>query len=303
MSNHPSPSGTGPAMPPTAIGQLAASIAHEVDQPLAAIALHARAALRCIERAQAAAAGHDGHPEGGQANRQAGEALRAVLQASAHASDILRSMRTLAGQAHAAREHCDLAGAVDDVLAVHEDELARLGVAPRVSIARQARTVHASPVQLRQLLRNLVGNAVDALAAVPAAGRQLRIAAQLDGAGMLVLTVHDTGIGMDAAHARHAFDPMFTTKPGGLGLGLAICRAIVDAHGGRIWAEALPGRGCMAGVALPHPAHEAVADGAGQGAGQGAAARRRHVPVAPASHAVPPALAHDRFATTEDHHG
>ncbi len=262
MSNHPSPSGADrPAtVPAAAIGQLAASIAHEVDQPLAAIALHARAALRCIERAQAPAAA-----DSGDAAEQAGAALRAVLEASAQASDILRSMRTLAGQAHAARTRCDVAGAVDDVLSAYEDTLAGLGVAPRVSIARHARTVHASPVQLRQLLRNLVGNAIDALAAVPAVRRRLRIAAQLDGAGMLVLTVHDSGIGMDAAQARRAFDPMFTTKAGGMGLGLAICRAIVDAHGGRIWAEALPGSGCMAGVALPHRV-DAGAEDVGAGA-------------------------------------
>ena len=239
MITHPSP-----------IGQLAASIAHEVDQPLAAIALHAQAALRCIERAQASASGSAQADNG--ANDGARAALRAVLQASQQASEILGSMRTLAGRGHAARARCDVAGAVDAVLALHADRLASLGVHARVTVAADARTVDASPVQLHQLLRNLVGNALDALAAVPEPRRALRIAARLDGAGMLELTVRDSGIGMDAGQAARAFDPLFSTKPDGMGLGLAICRAIVDAHGGRIWAEAAPGGGCVAGVALPH---------------------------------------------------
>lgn len=239
MSIHPSPVGPARAgaMPAMAIGQLVASIAHEVDQPLAAIALHAQAALRCIERAQS--------PAGAEAS------LRAVLEASAHASDILRSMRTLAGHAQAVRAHCDLATVVGEVLDAYAGELERLELVPTVAIGRQARRVWASPVQLRQLVRNLVGNALDALAEVPASRRALRIAAQLDGAGMLVLTVYDSGAGMDAQQARRAFEPMFTTKPGGMGLGLAICRAIVDAHAGRIWAESLPGHGCVVGFALP----------------------------------------------------
>ena len=243
MSNFPSFSaparaGAMPGMAPMAVGQLVASIAHEVDQPLAAISLHAQAALRCIERTQS--------PAGAEA------ALRAVLEASAHASDILRSMRTLAGQAQAARSHCDLGTVLDEVLSIYAQALEKLGVVPAIAIGRQARSVWASPVQLRQLLRNLVGNAIDALSEVPCSRRALRIAARLDGAGMLVLTVRDSGAGMDASQARQAFEPMFTTKPQGMGLGLAICGAIVDAHGGRIWAESLPGRGCTAAVALPH---------------------------------------------------
>jgi C4-dicarboxylate-specific signal transduction histidine kinase len=232
MSNYPSPAGV---LPFTAFGPLAASIAHEVDQPLAAIALNAQAALRAIERA----------PD------QAETALRNVLEASRLASEILGSMRTLAGQAHSARAHCALAGAVEQVLARYHGRLAGLAVVPQVTLARQADRVWASPVQLHQLLRNLVANALDALALVPAGRRSLRIAAGLDGAGMLVLTVRDSGAGMDAEQARRAFEPMYGTKAHGLGLGLAICRAIVDAHGGSIGAESAPGRGCTVRVALP----------------------------------------------------
>jgi C4-dicarboxylate-specific signal transduction histidine kinase len=229
----------GRSLPPLAIGQFAASIAHEVDQPLAAIALHAQAALRSIERAQA------------PVQAQVHSALRAVLEASARASDIVRSMRMLAGQAQSARMECRIDLAIEEVLDLHRAALEDLGIVASVAVAARARRVQANPVQLRQLLRNLVANAIDALGGVTAGRRELRIAAQLDGAGMLAVTVHDSGTGMDADQARRAFDPMFTTKATGMGLGLAICRAIVDAHGGHIWAEA-PAAGCVVGFALPH---------------------------------------------------
>jgi C4-dicarboxylate-specific signal transduction histidine kinase len=159
--------------------------------------------------------------------------LQNVLEASRLAADILRSMRTLAGQAHAARARCSLADAVEDVLAQYQGQLARLAVVPQVAFGHGAGCVWASPVQLHQLLRNLVGNALDALAPVRPEVRSLRIDARVDGSGMLVLTVQDSGAGMDAGQARQAFEPMVGSKPHGMGLGLAICRAIVDAHDGQ----------------------------------------------------------------------
>jgi C4-dicarboxylate-specific signal transduction histidine kinase len=232
------------------IGQLAASIAHEVDQPLAAIVLHAHAALRCIERAQA--------PD------QAHAALCAVLEASQRASAIVKSVRALAGQVRPDRSACRLDDAVDDVLAEHAAELRRHAVACRVTIAPGARTVEASPVQLRQLLRNLVGNAVDALAPVRGRARHLAIRARAGAGGEVVVTVRDNGTGMDADTAADAFAPLMTTKPHGLGLGLAICRAIADAHGGRLWLEANPDHGATAGFALPRATHRPAAAAPGE---------------------------------------
>jgi C4-dicarboxylate-specific signal transduction histidine kinase len=223
------------------IGQLAASIAHEVDQPLAAIALHANAALRCIERAQAPA--------------EARAALCAVLAASRQASAIVHGVRALAGPHRSAPAECALDAAVDEILADHAADLNGNAIACRVTIAPAARAVRAHPLQLRQVLRNLVGNAIDALRAVDGRSRRLTLRARRDADGTVVVTVRDNGAGLDAAAADRVFDPLVTTKAHGLGLGLAICRAIVDAHGGRLWLAANPDHGCTAGFALPHRRH------------------------------------------------
>lgn len=234
-----------------AIGQLAASIAHEVDQPLAAIALHAHAALRCIERAKGAEASGDA------ADRCASDAqaaIHALLQASTQASDIVSSMRALAGSARPVRVRVRLDMLLDEVLAAYAGDIERLGIECRLHFGRGARSALAHPVQLRQLLRNLVANAIDALRTVDGRPRRIGIAARLDGAGGLRVTVRDNGIGMDAGQAGRVFEPLVTTKASGLGLGLAICRAIAEAHGGRIWAAPLAAHGCEFSLLLPHDA-------------------------------------------------
>ena len=227
-----------------AIGQLAASIAHEVDQPLAAIALHAACALRCIERAQAPA--------------QAQAALCAVLEASRQASAIVHSVRALAAQAPVSAVTCRLDRAVDDVLAERAGDLRTLAIACRVSLPATARTVRAHPVQLRQLLRNLVGNAIDALRGVTDRPRRLSIRARVDAAGTLAVSVRDNGCGIDAARAAQALEPLVSTKPHGLGLGLAICRAIAAAHGGALYLVPNHDHGCTAGATLPGAARPAA---------------------------------------------
>ena len=234
------------------IGQLAASIAHEVDQPLAAIALHAHAALRCIERAQAPA--------------EARAALCAVLAASRQASAIVHGVRALAGPRRSDPADCALDAAINEVLADHAADLQGNAIACRVSIVPAAHTVRAHPLQLRQVLRNLVGNAIDALRAVDGRSRRLTLRARPGADGTVVVTVRDNGAGVDAAAAGRVFDPLVTTKAHGLGLGLAICRTIVDAHGGRLWLGANPDHGCTAGFALPR----------GRAAGPAAAAAEAH---------------------------
>jgi C4-dicarboxylate-specific signal transduction histidine kinase len=245
MTTHPPPLATSPDPERQArlatIGLLAASIAHEVEQPLAAIALHAHAALRCIERAQAPV--------------EARAALCAVLAASRQASAIVHGLRTLAGPHRPVPAACALDAAVDEVLAGYADDLQRHAIACRVTIAPAARTVRAQPAQLRQVLRNLVGNAIDALRAVDRRPRRLALRARADADGTVIVTVRDNGAGLDTGTADRVFDPLVTTKAHGLGLGLAICRTIVAAHGGRLWLATNRGHGCTAGFALPRGHH------------------------------------------------
>jgi signal transduction histidine kinase len=255
------------------IGRLAASLAHEVDQPLAAIALHAHAALRCIDadrdRATSdradTAADNAADTAADNVADSAADGARPSQRAQRHATrDIVSSMRALAGPLRAPRSHCRLDDALADVLAPYAADIERLGIDCRMRLGRGARIVPAHPVQLRQLLRNLVANAIDALRGVNGRTRTLRIAARLDGAGALLLTVRDNGVGLDPAQAQRMFEPLVTTKASGLGLGLAICRAIAAAHGGRIWAVPLRAHGCELRCLLPHDAALSIAAPAGE---------------------------------------
>ena len=167
----------------------------------------------------------------------------------------MQGVRALAGARTPAPAECPLDAAVDEILAGYAADLQGNAIACRVAIAPAARNVRAHPVQLRQVLRNLVGNAIDALLAVDGRPRRLTLRARPGTGGTVVVTVRDNGAGLDAATADRVFDPLVTTKTHGLGLGLAICRTIVDAHGGRLWLAANPDHGCTAGFALPRGRH------------------------------------------------
>ena len=174
-----------------------------------------------------------------------------MLAASRQASAIVHGVRALAGPRRPAPAECALDAAVAEILADYAADLHGNAIACRVTIASAARTVRAHPVQLRQVLRNLIGNTIDALRAVDGRARRLTLRARPGAGGTVVVTVRDNGAGLDAAAADRVFDPLVTTKAHGHGLGLAICRTIVDAHGGRLWLTANRDHGCTAGFALP----------------------------------------------------
>lgn len=240
------------------MGQMVASISHEVQQPLAAIALQAQVALRCLEQPQPTIA-------------QAGAALRAVLEATARAADLLRSVRVLAQDGTVNRGACPLDGTVQALLPLLRGELDRHRILLRVDLAPAGSHVLADPVQLQQVLLNLIGNAIDALRGVEHQPRQLIIGARPDGAGHTLLTVADNGAGLPPGDPQRLFAPLYTTKPDGIGMGLAICRAIVEAHGGSIRADRAINGGSVFAVRLPCPAapapRRATFDGAHDGQG------------------------------------
>lgn len=221
------------------MGGMVASIAHEVNQPLAAVSLNAQAALRCLEREQPS-------PE------QARVALRAVLEATARAEALLRSIRNLSQNISSTPELCRVDAAVQALLPLLRGELERHRIVLRLHLSAAPHSVLADPVQLQQVLLNLVGNAIEAMREVQLRPRELIISSRADGAGQMQIVVADSGPGLPPHCARQIFEPLFTTKPNGMGMGLAICRSIVEAHGGSIWAADGMLHGSVFGFSLAH---------------------------------------------------
>ncbi|QJD93673.1 HAMP domain-containing histidine kinase [Duganella dendranthematis] len=205
-----------------ALGEFAASIAHEVKQPLAAVTLNAQACLHWLEQDP---------PRVDQART----ALRVVLEASTAASAMLRSLHGMACQAAPQRQPLVVNDVVRDVLQLLRGELRQQCITVTESYAPDYQ-LRADRVQLMQVLMNLILNAIEAARDLHDRARTLALHTSLADDGLRI-SVADNGVGIAPALAERIFDPLFSTKPGGTGMGLAICRTIVQSHGGRIWSE------------------------------------------------------------------
>ena len=222
----------------TTMGQLAASIAHEVSQPLAAMVANAAAADRWLGATP---------PE----TTRAREALRGVVEDGQRAGDVIRRIRALMQREPRRQEPLDINEAISEVLALAQQEQRRAGAVLEVSLADALPRVPGDKVLLQQLLLNLTVNALEAMRGVAEAPRILTVRSEKDGTGGVLVTVRDTGVGLAADGADRLFDPFYTTKAGGMGMGLAISRSIVEAHGGRIWAAPNEPRGATFRFTLP----------------------------------------------------
>lgn len=222
------------------LGELSGTLAHEINQPLAAILGNAQAAQRLLARDPPAL-------------RQVAEALEAIAANDRRASRIIERLRALLRKEEAKREPVDLNELVRDSLHLLRSDLAHRGVNADAELAPALPPVHGDRVQLQQVLLNLIVNGCDAMADC-APPRRLVLRTLPGGAGRARLEVADRGPGIVAADAERVFEPFFTTKATGLGLGLPLCRTIVQAHDGRIAAEPNPGGGTRLCVELPvHP--------------------------------------------------
>ncbi|MRW90669.1 GHKL domain-containing protein [Duganella sp. FT80W] len=205
-----------------ALGEFAASIAHEVKQPLAAITLNAQAGLHWLEQDPPRL-------------EQARVALRVVLQASRAATGMVRSLHGMTCQAEPERSTFFVDDMLRDVLQLLRGELRQheIRVSEEFGLARHQ--LYADQVQLMQVIMNLLQNGIDALHAVHGRERTLALRSMLM-EDALHISVTDNGAGIAPELAERIFDPLFSTKPGGTGMGLTICHNIVQAHGGRLWA-------------------------------------------------------------------
>jgi PAS domain S-box-containing protein len=226
----------------TTIGQLAASISHEMKQPLAAINASGAAALRWLGRELPAIS-------------KAREMLELVVSESTRAGEIIRGIHGLVKKAPMCNEILQINEAIREVNALTCSEADRTGVSVQMRLAEDLPLITGDRVQLQQVTLNLTINALDAMSAVDDGPRELTVSTAMHGPGAVLVTVRDSGPGIAPEHIERLFEPFYTTKAGGMGMGLAICRSIIDAHGGRLWASANEPRGAIFEFTVPvHPA-------------------------------------------------
>ncbi|MDB6039679.1 MAG: sensor histidine kinase protein [Verrucomicrobiales bacterium] len=222
----------------TVIGELTASIAHEVNQPLAAVVTNANAASRWLAA----------DPPN---LKEAREAILRIARDGTRASEVIRRIRTLVKKSEPFRTSVNLNELIEETVALTQPELKRKKVSLRTELSPKLPLVPADRVQLQQVLLNLFVNAVDSLSGVPDRPRMLRIHTELTESHSVQVVVQDTGAGIKRDVVERLFEPFYTTKPHGLGMGLAISRSIVEAHGGRLWATPNDGRGATFQLILP----------------------------------------------------
>ena len=221
------------------MGEMAAGLAHEINQPLTAIATFSQAATRMLSR-----------PEGIE-REDLSEALDQITAQALRAGEVICRLRAFVKNREVRHERADCRRVVEDSRLLLEADARSNNVQLRLRVADSLPPITADPVQLQQVLINLVRNAIDASVDVPSAHREVILSANLDGDGMVEVAVADHGHGLSTEAAERLFHPFFTTKPGGTGLGLVISSSIIRAHNGRLAYRSTPGGGCTFFFTLP----------------------------------------------------
>jgi C4-dicarboxylate-specific signal transduction histidine kinase len=208
----------------TTMGELAASIAHEINQPLAAVVTNASASLHWLNREE---------PDLDEAR----QAISRIARDGTRAGDVIRGLRALAKQSGPELARIDINETIQEVLFLTRSERQRHGVVLQTDLFSGDRPVFGDRVQLQQVMLNLIMNGIEAMSAVTDRPRVLTISSEPTKQASVLVAVEDTGMGLDPTTADRIFDPFFTTKPDGMGIGLSICRSIIEAHEGRLWAS------------------------------------------------------------------
>ena len=217
-------------------GELAAAIAHEIRQPITGIVTLANAALRWLSRE---------NPDIGRAR----DAMNKVVAAGHQASDVITNVRGLFGKDTQEKTPTDLNTLIQSVLAMVSIDLHKQSIESQLTLSEQLPPVVGNEVQLQQVILNLVMNAIESMDS--AETRVLSIKSGITERNGVRVSIADTGSGIDQANLNRIFEPMFTTKARGMGMGLSICKSIIESHNGRIWLTAGSPRGSVFQFELP----------------------------------------------------
>jgi C4-dicarboxylate-specific signal transduction histidine kinase len=221
-----------------ALGKTSACIVHEINQPVAALMINTQAALRFLD--------------GPNPNiRESQRALTRVLQLGNRIAGIVRHTRALVERVPPKKDDFEINKAIRDIVSLSQQELARNDVSVHTRFAQGLPVVRADQIQVQQVMLNLITNAVQAMSGVSEGMRELRISTGQTTSGDILVTVQDSGPGLGAESSDHLFAAFYSTKPRGLGIGLSICDAIIQAHGGRLWASPSDPHGATFQFTLP----------------------------------------------------
>ncbi|TXC79051.1 trifunctional serine/threonine-protein kinase/ATP-binding protein/sensor histidine kinase [Paraburkholderia azotifigens] len=223
------------------MGQLTASIAHEVNQPIAATVTNAQAALRWL----------NAQPPNID---EVGQTLRQIVKDAGRAGDVLGRIRNLVRKVPPRKEPVDINEAIREVIELTRGEATKSGASVQTRLSEGLPLIEADRVELQQVLLNLIMNALEAMRGVSDRARELVVSTDAAESNRVLVSVRDSGPGFGPDGAEQAFAPFYTTKPTGLGMGLAICRSIIEGHRGRLWASANVPRGAVVQFTVPvHP--------------------------------------------------
>jgi signal transduction histidine kinase len=218
------------------MGQLTASIVHEVKQPIGATVTNAQAGLRFLDAQKA---------------DEVREILNAIVKDGIRASDVISRIHDLFRKAPPRRDQWEINGAIREVIELTRGEAMKNGVTVQTELPEHLPQVHGDRVQLQQVILNLIINAIQAMSGLSQGIRELHIGTDNAGEEGVRVAVRDTGPGLSAENLRRLFEPFYTTKPTGMGMGLSICRSIIEDHGGRLWATGLQPHGALFQFTIP----------------------------------------------------
>jgi signal transduction histidine kinase len=220
------------------MGELTASLAHEILHPIASARNNARAATRFLDMSPPNMA-------------EVREALACIVRDADRGKDIVDRIRDHIKKAPPRNGRFEINEAIEEVIEMVRAPIDKNKVSVRTRLAAGLTSVWGDRVQLQQVVMNLILNSVEAMSAVEEGARELLISTKQGQTSDISVAVQDSGPGIDPEHLERVFAPFYTTKPGGIGMGLSICRSIIAAHGGRLWAEANRPRGTIFQFTLP----------------------------------------------------